>query len=135
MIDLDQQSIENRTFIADFTRARNVYSEGGHSFSFAELNLTNPASNKIFLKGTRVFGISERNENVTGTVLEDVSWTTVGNEGVIVRVSYDNKDEKGVGAVCQVGGLSSFRAAERRGCKYLITPSSDQAYSIYMHFC
>lgn len=117
-IDLDQQKIEERVFVGEFAKARNVYTDGGHSFSFAELTLTAPVANKTFPKGTKVYGMNERSQNISGTLLDDVEWGVVGSEGVLVRVLYDTSDEQASYVDCQVGGLFTFMQANREGCKY-----------------
>jgi hypothetical protein len=114
-IDLDQLMIEDRAFVGDFVRARNVYEEGGHSLSYAHLTLLNVATDESFPVGTVVLGLNERGQNVTGILMESLE---LGD--VIVKVLYDTSDVQASHVRCTVGGLSTFGAANRDGCTYHI---------------
>ena len=115
-IDLDQQAIEERVGLGDLENAWRIYSEGGHSKSYAELTLINPTSNKSYPKGTQVLGLTPFNGTASGTLLEDVSWGD-GSAQVVIKVQYTTSDVQSKYVDCQVGALYRFTEANRNGCK------------------
>jgi hypothetical protein len=120
-IDLDQQMMEQQLAKGNLISARNVYEQGGHSYSFAEMKLVNNPSEGDWPVGTQVFGLNEDGQEVSGSLLLPVKWTppTDGQSwDVDLDVLYTTSDIQEVYVDCQVGGLYTFGAANRNGCKY-----------------
>jgi hypothetical protein len=120
-IDLDQQIMEQQLAKGDFISARNVYEQGGHSYSFAKIELFNSSSEGDWPVGTQVFGLSEDGQEVSGSLLLPVKWTPPADGQsyqVNLDVLYTTSDIQEVYVDCQVGGLYSFGAANLNGCKY-----------------
>jgi hypothetical protein len=120
-LDLDQQMMEQQLKAGKLITGRNVYEQGGHSYSFAEIKLVNTPSGANWPAGTQVFGLSESGQEVTGSLLVQVQWTPPAN-GQVYEVNslvlYKTSDIQEVYVDCQVGGLFTFGAANRNGCKY-----------------
>jgi len=117
-LDLDQFDYEEQAHVGDFVPARNVYEEGGHSMSFAELVLANPTPDKSFPAGTKAIGVTEKNKTVSGILMEDVAWGSIDGVNITLKVRYDTSDVQAEYVDCQVGGLFTFMKANRNGCKY-----------------
>ena len=117
-IDLDQEKIAERVGLGDFGHAMKVYSEGGHSKSYAELTLINPTPGQSYEKGTLVVGFTENLGDVGGTLMEDVEWDGAGGKNVTVKIRYTTSDVQDKYVDCQVGALFAFGEANRKGCEY-----------------
>ena len=115
-IDLDQKKIAERVGLGDFAHALRVYREGGHSKSYAQLTLLAPTPNKSYKKGTQVVGLTDVGGDVSGALLEDMSWTT--EAAVVLQVQYRTGDVQEKYVDCQVGALFAFSEANRKGCKF-----------------
>lgn len=115
-IDLDVQALQERAGFGQFPKALKVYEEGGHSGSYAEVRILNPKPNMAFSKGTAVVGFTEKDGDVLATLMEDASWGEV--ESVTVKILYTTSDVMSKHVDCMVGGLYSFMAGYRDGCKY-----------------
>lgn len=121
-IDLDQNIMEQQLAKGNIIAGRNVYEQGGYSYSFAQIKLVNTPSGANWPVGTQVFGLTEGGQEVSGSLLLPVQWTPPAN-GQIYEVNldvlYTTSDIQEVYVDCQVGGLYTFGAANRNGCKYL----------------
>jgi hypothetical protein len=121
-IDLDMAIMNQQLSEGNLIKARNVYEQGGHSYSFAEIRLVpnQPDYGASWPVGTQVFGFSEDGNEVTGTLLEAIEWTPVPGQPYQVNceVLYKTTDIQEFSVGCQVGGLYTFGAAKRDGCKY-----------------
>ena len=122
-IDLDQQAMEDQLSAnGDHVKAKNVYEQGGHSYSFAQLALQSPVGGGTWPVGTQVFGRAENGNVVTGTLLNGVQWPLepiVAVYEVKANVLYTTSNIQANYVNCQVGGLYTFGAANREGCKLL----------------
>jgi hypothetical protein len=139
-IDLDQQLMEQQLALGSLITARNVYEQGGHSYSFAQLKLVNTPSGANWPVGTQVFGLTENGLEVDGTLLLPVTWTPPANGQIYqvnLEVLYKTSDIQEVYVDCQVGGLYTFGAANRNGCKcnveYLLHVYYYAAFSDHLH--
>lgn len=117
-IDLDQMLLGERAGFGDFPHALRVYTEGGHSNSYAEVTLINPPTDKSFKAGTSVIGHTEMDGEVFAELMEDVSWGDLNGGNQTVRVLYATSDKQSKHVDCMVGGLYTFHEADRTGCKY-----------------
>ena len=119
-LDLDQYYFNEELSDRKIGYAMHVYREGGHSGSFAVLELENlGAPAQAFPKGTRVYGNAEDSTQVLGELMGDISWLENTNTKPIkVLYTVGNKQENYVN--CQVGGLYRFEMANRDGCTYLL---------------
>jgi hypothetical protein len=115
-LDLDQQIFEQELFLGKVSQARNVYVQGGHSRSYAQLKLIYPADAK-FPAGATVIGKAPDQGEVIGKLVDKAEWTNSTGHNKIIKVLYatSDKQEKYVG--CQVGGLYTFSNANLNGCK------------------
>jgi hypothetical protein len=139
-IDLDQQIMEQQLAAGSLIHARNVYEQGGHSYSFAEIRLINTPSGANWPANTQVFGLNEDGLEVVGSLLVQVEWTPPANGQayqVNTEILYKTSDIQEVYVDCQVGGLFTFGAANRNGCKYkveyLLFVSCYLAFSDHLH--
>jgi hypothetical protein len=114
-LDLDQDIMEQELFLGRMDKARNVYIQGGHSKSYAELNLKSPTGSKSYPKGTEVYGLTPSGGEVYGKLMEDVSWNS-SSVDVQILVQYHTSDIQEHYVSCQVGGLFTFSDANRDGC-------------------
>jgi hypothetical protein len=119
-IDLDQEIVNEQTGERALLNAWNVYKDGGHSGSYAELEIEHAHADVDYKAGMVVRGMNSFNDIVNGTLLEPVKWTK-GTLSPIVKVVYDTLPLQSEYNDCQVGGLFTFQAAERGGCTF-ITP-------------
>lgn len=118
-IDLDQQIMEQMMNAGNLIAGRNVYEQGGHSYSFAEIRLINSPSEASWPAGTQVFGLTEDGQEVSGSLLLPVQWTppaTGQTYQVNLDVLYKTSDIQEAYVDCQVGGLYTFNKANRNGC-------------------
>jgi hypothetical protein len=115
-IDLDQKSMEQELFLERLIKARNVYIQGGHSRSYAELKLINPAGPRSYKANTDVLGKALNGAEIVGRLMHDVSWKN-GTKQVKLDVQYATSDIQESYVGCQVGGLYTFSEANRDGCK------------------
>ena len=116
-IDLDQEILNRETGERILQNAWQVYEFGGHSGSYAELKITNISQHRDFPIGTIVRGVNSFNEVVNGTLMEEARWNK-DTVNPTIKVVYDVIPLQSEYSDCQVGGLSSFGAAERGGCTY-----------------
>jgi hypothetical protein len=82
----------------------------------------NPTGGGTWPVGTHVFGRAENGNVVIGTLLNGVQWDFLPAEEtsiVFSNVLYTTSDIQANYVDCQVGGLSTFGAANREGCKLL----------------
>ena len=85
---------------AAFANAKRIYTEGGHSKSYAVLTL-DPGLSAMVAKGAEVTGGQDINgDAVTGTVLED---TAAGS--TTLKVQYLTSEVQSSWSDCRVGGL------------------------------
>jgi hypothetical protein len=123
-LDLDQQIMERQLALGSLIHARNVYEEGGHSYSIAQLTLLNNPPSGNWPIGTQVSGLSEDGLRVVlGTLLFAETWEPPANGdpwNVKLDVIYSTNDIQDIYVDCQVGGLYTFGAANRDGCKHKI---------------
>jgi hypothetical protein len=116
-IDLDQEVFNEQTGERQLLNAMHVYEMGGHSGSYAELTISNASVAVNYPNGTVIRGITSNDDLINGTLLEPVKWS-VGASNAIMKVLYDVGPLQIEYSDCQVGGLFTFGAAERGGCKY-----------------
>lgn len=122
-LDQDQAAMEEELFLGKILKARNVYSEGGHSSSYAELKLVEPSGPVAFKAGTDVYGKTPEGGEVFGTLMDDVAWSDANSQNVTLRVRYQTSDVQGRHVGCQVGGLYTFSEANRDGWYVEVLPS------------
>jgi hypothetical protein len=114
-IDLDQEEYNLQLADRRVEMALNIYQQGGHSGSYAVLNITDATRGVSYPVGTAVQGLSSANDLVNGTLLEAVKFTGTSAQ---VKVLYDVGPEQLYYLDCQVGGLWTANRANRGGCKY-----------------
>jgi hypothetical protein len=121
-LDLDQQIMERELASGNLIHARNVYERGGHSYSIAQVTLLNSPQAANWPVGTEVAGLTEDGlRGVLGTLLFAENWeaSADGSPWVVqMDVLYTTSDIQETYVDCQVGGLYTFGAANRNGCKY-----------------
>jgi hypothetical protein len=120
-IDLDQAMMEQQMSAGNLIAGRNVYEQGGYSYSFAQIKLVNEPGAANWPVSTQVFGLTQEGQVVSGSLLIGVDWTppASGQSYVVeVDVLYKTSDIQEAYVDCQVGGLYTFGAANRNGCKY-----------------
>lgn len=116
-IDLDQEEFNLQLAERRVEMAMNIYEQGGHSGSYALLNITDGTKGVTYPAGTVVKGFAAVNETVTGTLLEAV---TFAGSVAQVKVLYDVGEEQLYYVDCQVGGLWTVNRANRDGCKCIL---------------
>jgi hypothetical protein len=94
---------------AGFAVARNIYTKGGHSKSYAVLTLLSALSTAV-PEGTVITGSSAGGDIVAGEAYEDAD---VGSTTLKFRYSVGSSQATYSG--CQVGGLQETNTA---GCKF-----------------
>lgn len=87
-----------------------VYSQGGHSKSYANLTLGEPLES-IIIKDTGLSGVNEAGDAVVGKAMQNHS---VGDTWISFQ--YDTSDSPDAYVTCRVGGLPSG-LVETSGCK------------------
>jgi hypothetical protein len=115
-IDLDQEEFNWQLADRRVEMALNIYQYGGHSGSYAVLNVTGGSRGISYPVGTVVYGLSSALDLVNGTLLEAVTFT--GSAARDVKVLYDVGPEQIDYVDCQVGGLWTVNRANWNGCKY-----------------
>lgn len=75
-IDLDLYTMEELVLSRKLNHAKLLYSEGGHSQSYATLTLENPEGDGDYPIGSKVWGYNENNLMITGKLIEEVKWTS-----------------------------------------------------------
>jgi hypothetical protein len=101
-IDLDQKALETevgRGTNESFQNALRIYTEGGHSKSYAQITLTPPLSADV-AKGTSIMGKNEEGIEVAGKSYQDY---TSGDQ--VIKVQYSTSDIQSSYVECQVGAL------------------------------
>eukprot|EP00980_Cylindrotheca_fusiformis_P025157 scaffold13207_cov143-Cylindrotheca_fusiformis.AAC.10 len=101
-IDLDQKAIEDQ--LADgtndsFEKALEIYNNGGHSKSYAQVTLT-PNLTKNLSKGTEIMGKNADGVEVRGKAYDDYS---AGDK--VIKIQYATTDIQDSYVGCQVGAL------------------------------
>lgn len=113
MLDLDQYNIEEQLIQRKVLTAKLVYEQGGHSQSYAVLNMTAIAGSYAFESGSNVWAHNNNGMQVKGTLLNDVAWESTENETYQISVLYAT----GQGYVnCQVGALYLSSQASLDNC-------------------
>jgi hypothetical protein len=97
-----------------FENARNVYTDGGHSNSYAVLNLKVPLPFSI-RQGTPVSGFADDNTSLVEGYT--VGETAKGNK--IIKVVYLISEIQDSYVPCQVGALPRISQATLAGCKII----------------
>lgn len=115
-IDQDQMIINEETGERALLNAWHVYTEGGHSGSYAELTGINMTHSFHHKKGNVVRGLNAFLGIVNGTLLEDAAWTVGDGGDVVFKVLYDVGPHQEEYSDCTVGGLFGFGAGQREGC-------------------
>jgi hypothetical protein len=118
-IDLDQEILNEETGERILENAWQVYENGGHSGSYAELTISNTTAGADYPPGTIVRGKNSFDEVVNGTLLERAQWKAGATSNPTIKVLYDVLPLQSEYSDCQVGGLYTFSAAERGGCTCL----------------
>ena len=119
-IDLDQEILNEETGERILQNAWEIYVNGGHSGSYAVLNITNTSVAGDYPIGTIVRGWNSFAEVVNGSLLEAANWK-IGASSPTIKVLYDVIPLQSGYSDCQVGGLYTFAAADRGGCTYHIS--------------
>ena len=117
-IDLDQEEFNLQLADRRVEYALKIYELGGHSGSYAILNITNATSGESYPVGTVVKGLSSAEQIVNGTLLEAVKFS---GSSAQVKVLYDVGETQLYYLDCQVGGLWTVGRADRDGCKFVVT--------------
>ena len=109
-IDQDQMAIELELEAdpADFSTARDIYTRGGNSKSYADFTVAALSSNVS--AGTAVAGVSATGEVVTGEVKADAA-----AGATTLQVTYTTSSTQATHVMCRVGGLPRA-LRERSGC-------------------
>ncbi|GKY95293.1 hypothetical protein MPSEU_000491200 [Mayamaea pseudoterrestris] len=113
-LDLDQKVLEEELFLGHMKKAQIVYTQGGHSRSFASVKIKH--TNAAFIKGTIVYAPSATGKEVTGVLMETVQWPKGNETEKIVKIAYQTSDVQSQYVGCQVGGLYELQMANRDGC-------------------
>ena len=98
-IDLDQQAIELALAIrtsTSFDNAQTIYEEGGHSKSYARLQLSSPLPTKV-KKGSAI-----RGKTADGTTIKAKAYETAEEGDAIIEVQYPTDEDS---LPCFVGAL------------------------------
>jgi hypothetical protein len=140
-LDLDQRAMDQQLALGSLIHARNVYEKGGHSYSIAQMTLTGSPGSGNWPAGTQVFGLTEDGLRVVrGSLLFAEVWEPPADGtawNVEMDVLYTTSDIQEIYVDCQVGGLYTFGAANRNGCKhnieYLLYVSYYVAFSDHLH--
>ena len=93
---------------AGFAVAQSVYTKGGHSKSFAVLQLKTALTQQIS-EGTTITGANEAGDVVTG-----VAYTDADTGATEIQFRYDVSSDQETYSTCQVGGLPTPNTV---GCK------------------
>ena len=111
-MDLDQKAMENQldTFnSAGFLNALNIYSSGGHSKSYAVLQLSAALTQDVPAE-TPITGTSEDSSVITGEAYEDAK-----TGATTLKFRYSVSSSQASYTECHVGGLTETKTV---GCKY-----------------
>ena len=98
-IDLDQQAIELALAIrtsTSFDNAQTIYEDGGHSKSYARLQLSSPLPTKV-KKGSAI-----RGKTADGTTIKAKAYETAEEGDAIIEVQYPTDEDS---LPCFVGAL------------------------------
>jgi hypothetical protein len=115
MIDLDQYNIEEQLMQRKIRVAKLVYEQGGHSHSYAVLNMSTPAGSFAFEGGSSVWAPNEYGMEIKGTLMNDIVWDDQVNATQLISVLYDQDQDYDH---CQVGALYLSSEASLRNCTY-----------------
>lgn len=111
-IDLDQKAMEKQLGLAtsdSYALAKDIYQNGAHSKSIAEVTIPGGASAAI-PKGAAVLGKTSSGSEVRGSALEEVAAGATA-----LRIQYSTTDIQDAYVDCQVGALG--KAGNDNGCK------------------
>jgi hypothetical protein len=122
-IDLDLETLEEIISTKSFRKSLPIYTQGGHSDSYAALQIRSRQSTSILLdEGQQVFGIAQNGTTVQGVVRASVTThpgTFAGSEkSSLLSVSYDISSLQDAFVGCQVGALEALGQADFSGCKF-----------------
>jgi hypothetical protein len=116
MLDLDQYNIEEQIMLRKIETAQWVYEQGGHSASFAVLDVTIDG-NVAFDEGSTIWAPNQKHQDaiqVQGILMSPL--VTEGNTTLSqISVSYDRTQDI---EPCQVGSLYLLKAAIHENCEY-----------------
>lgn len=115
-IDLDQMMFEEELGEGRLPKAHNMYEQGGHSMSYAELLLLNPAGAHLFHVGDKVLGLTTADDEVIGYLMDIVEFDDMPGQEIGIKVQYRTSNDQSTYVDCQVGGLFTFGEANRAGC-------------------
>ena len=90
-IDLDQAAFESQLALGteeSFDIAKQIYLQGGHSKSFAEVTLSTPLVGSIG-KGAEILGMNEKGKQVVGKAYDDYS-----SGATAIKVQYKTTDDQ-----------------------------------------
>lgn len=118
MIDLDQYNIEEQLMQRKIRTAKLVYEQGGHSQSFAVLNMTVPPGAYAFGAGSTVWAPNEYGIEIKGFLIDEIVWDSNTTSTTLISVSYSQDEDYNS---CQVGALYLSSSASLGSCKYHIT--------------
>lgn len=118
---MDQRVIEQQLALktpAGLSAAQSVYSNGGHSKSYARVTLSAALGTDI-AKGTKIEGFTSTGTHVTGQAL-----AAFGATADVIEIQYSTKNNQDIYVDCQVGGLPPADV-NTAGCEYIRIPSWD----------
>jgi len=100
-VDLDQRDMEALLGQSppDYSNAKAVYSQGGHSKSYAEFTLSSPLGTMI-AKSTPISGTTASGIATTGK-----AYAAYAASATVIRVQYTTSDVQATYVGCQVGGI------------------------------
>lgn len=123
-LDVDQARMEEELFLGKMNQAKNVYTEGGNSGSYANLTISVPNGvTGSYPRGSEVLGFSASGGEVSGQLINDLylgpnTTTNVnGTTNVSILVRYRTSNIQAAHVGCTVGGLFTFHDATLGGCK------------------
>ena len=112
-VDRDQAAFESelaKRTEDSFDAAKQIYLNGGHSKSYANIVLQTPLTGSLG-KGAKIHGKNENGQSISGKALDDYS-----SGATQIRIQYDTTDDQDTYVQCQVGALSEVNLENTVGC-------------------
>jgi len=113
-LDLDQKSIEAALkegggTDTGYDNARKIYTEGGHSKSYASITVA-AGLNRDIEKGDVIIGTNLDGDEVRGTAYDDYA-----KDVKVLKMTYNTSEDQATWVMCRVGGLQEADR-ETTGC-------------------
>lgn len=102
-IDMDQAAIEKQLKLGTaeaFQVAQDIYNNGAHSKSYAQITLSSPGLTADMTKSSSVKGMS-----VGDTTIETKPYSTAGVGSTTIKIKYQTYDDQAEHVRCKVGAL------------------------------